>query len=79
MRIANGSSLILPAKGCVTSMNKTDLLEYLKETSSEMTRDNIDEAVLLHFDLVMESYREKPSFYKNLLKLLAKTRDTLPP
>ncbi|WP_286819441.1 hypothetical protein [Pseudomonas sp. PGPPP2] len=49
-------------------MNKTDLLEYLKETSSEMTRDNIDEAVLLHFDLVMESYREKPSFYKNLLK-----------
>ncbi|NMY01503.1 hypothetical protein HBO12_00950 [Pseudomonas sp. WS 5059] len=49
-------------------MNKTDLLENLKETSYEMTRGNIDEAVLLHFDLVMESYRQKPSFYKNLLK-----------
>ncbi|WP_207850000.1 MULTISPECIES: hypothetical protein [unclassified Pseudomonas] len=49
-------------------MNTTDLLEYLKETSSEMTRGNIDEAILLHFDLIMESYRKKPFFYKNLLK-----------
>lgn len=49
-------------------MNITDLLEYIKETSSEMTRADIDEAVLLHFDLIMESYREKPYFYKNLLK-----------
>ncbi len=49
-------------------MNTADLLECLKETSSEMTRGNIDEAILLHFDLIMESYREKPFFYKNLLK-----------
>lgn len=33
-----------------------------------MKRADIDEAVLLHFDLIMESYREKPFFYKNLLK-----------
>ncbi|KPA99427.1 MULTISPECIES: hypothetical protein [Pseudomonas] len=49
-------------------MNKTDLLEYLKETSSEMTQGDMDGAILLHFDLVMESYRRKPLFYKNLLK-----------
>ncbi|MGG7671506.1 hypothetical protein [Pseudomonas sp. WC2] len=49
-------------------MNTTDLLEYLKETSSEMTQGNIDEAIILHFDLIMESYRERPFFYKNLLK-----------
>lgn len=49
-------------------MNTTDLLEYLKETSSEMTLGNIDEAILLHFDLIMEIYREKPFFYKNLFK-----------
>ncbi|CRM59530.1 MULTISPECIES: helix-turn-helix domain-containing protein [Pseudomonas] len=49
-------------------MKTADLLEYLKETSTEMTRGNIDEAMLLHFDLIMESYRGKPFFYKNLLK-----------
>ncbi len=49
-------------------MNIADLLDYLKETSSEIVRADIDEAVLLHFDLIMESYREKPFFYKNLLK-----------
>ncbi|WP_248730746.1 helix-turn-helix domain-containing protein [Pseudomonas sp. MWU13-2517] len=49
-------------------MNITDLLERLKETSFEMTQVYIDEAILLHFDLIMKSYREKPFFYKNLLK-----------
>ncbi len=49
-------------------MNKTDLLEYLIETSSAMTRCDMDDAILLHFDLVMENYRQKPLFYKNLLK-----------
>ncbi|MCK3850537.1 hypothetical protein [Pseudomonas sp. W2Jun17] len=49
-------------------MNTTELLQYLVKTSSEMTRGSIDEAMLLHFDLIMESYRDKPFFYKNLLK-----------
>ncbi len=49
-------------------MNKTDLLRHLRETSSGMADGNIDDAILLHFDLVMEQYRSKPSFYKNLFK-----------
>ena len=51
-------------------MNTTDLLEYLKETSSEMTRGNIDEAILLHFELIMESYRKKPFFIKTFLSTI---------
>lgn len=49
-------------------MNKADLLEHLKETSFEIAKGNIDDAILLHFDLVMEQYRTKPSFYKNVFK-----------
>lgn len=49
-------------------MKITELLEHLKETSSAMLQDDMDEAILLHFDLMMESYRKKPLFYKNLLK-----------
>ena len=49
-------------------MNKTDLLNYLKETSYAMTQSDMDEAILLHFELVMQSYRKKPFFYKTLLK-----------
>lgn len=49
-------------------MNKTDLLNYLKETSYAMTQSDMDEAILLHFELVTQSYRKKPFFYKTLLK-----------
>lgn len=49
-------------------MKKTDLLKCLTEASSAMTQRDMDEAIRLHFDLVMENYRRKPLFYKNLLK-----------
>lgn len=49
-------------------MNKSDLLKYVEETSLAMTLGEIDEAILLHFDLMMESYKLKPLFYKKLIK-----------
>lgn len=49
-------------------MKKIQLLEHFEETNSAMYAGDVDEAIHLHFDLMMENYRRKPLFYKNLLK-----------
>lgn len=49
-------------------MNEPDLLACVEETRSSIFQGDMDEAILLHYDLIMESYRRKPLFYKKLLK-----------
>lgn len=49
-------------------MIKTELLEYLDNTISSMVEADIDDAIVLHLELIIENYRRKPFFYKALLK-----------
>lgn len=49
-------------------MNRNDLLDYVNDVRCKIASCDMDNAILMHFDLMMGTYRQKPLFYKHILK-----------
>ena len=49
-------------------MKRAELLVYLQNTIGDFYKREIDEAITLHLELMLDYYQRKPFFYKSLLK-----------
>ncbi|MDC6378932.1 hypothetical protein BW687_001930 [Pseudomonas graminis] len=49
-------------------MNRNDLLGYVDDVRRIVANGDINKAIILHFDLMMGTYQQRPLFYKHILK-----------
>ncbi len=49
-------------------MKRAELLDCLQHTIGDFYKAEIDEAISLHLDLMLDFYQRKPFFYKSLMK-----------
>ena len=49
-------------------MTRAELLDCLQHTVGDFYKGEIDEAITLHLELMLDDYQRKPFFYKSLLK-----------